>query len=99
MQVVALYLNNTLVNTGLIHGGRYGIDAYGLNTIVNSGTVIADTSAGIYASFSSVVYNAGAIEAGGSGIGILSDNDMVTNSGSIRPANPKSESPDTPIAS
>ena len=53
------------MNTGLIHGGQHGIDAYGLNTIVNSGTVIADTGVGIYASFSSVVYNAGVIEAGG----------------------------------
>ena len=71
-----------------------------VNTIVNSGTVIADTSVGIYASFSSVVYNAGVIEAGGSGIGILNDNNIVTNSGSILgPANPQSRSPDTATAS
>lgn len=82
----AILLNesNSVLNTGTLNAGLYGIRANGNgNTLTSSGTINA-TDSGIWAwTNNNIITNSGTITAGTSGIVNIGDSNRVTNSGTI----------------
>ena len=73
---------NDLTNTGYIYGGVVGVNGYGNNAIVNSGTIEADYI-GLYFSSSTSLTNAGIVTGARAGVIVAGHDSVITNSGSI----------------
>ncbi|WP_158928780.1 Hint domain-containing protein [Acidisphaera sp. S103] len=83
---VLLQTTGTVVNSGFIYGGRWGITSRGLTTVTNTGTISA-ASQGIVLEAGGIVTNTNLIT-GAQGVGISGGIGTVDNSGTITSYNP-----------